>query len=173
MKKNLSYLGLIVLGSVARILPHPPNFTPTGALAFFSGNKIANRLIALAIPLGILITSDLIKGWHATMPFVYGSFAVTVMLGKLFSQSTRSRFAGLLLSSVIFFVVTNFGTWLVDGMYPHTLAGLGICYAAAIPFFRNELAATLFYGSAFFALAALLEKSFRLEEAPTTAAIRS
>jgi hypothetical protein len=60
-------------------------------------------------------------------------------------------------ASVLFFLVTNFGTWALSGMYPHTLAGLGACYVAAIPFFQNTLAGDLFYAALLFGGFALAE----------------
>ncbi len=52
------------------------------------------------------------------------------------------------------FGVTNLAVWAAGSLYPRTLAGLIMCYSAAIPFFRNSLigdvayAATLFGGFA-------------------------
>lgn len=159
MKKlNSYYLGLILMGAMARLIPHPPNFTPTGALAFFAGNKILNRWLALGVPLTVLALSDLLLGWHDTLLFVYVSFLITVVLGQKFGSSVRGKALGLLASSAIFFVVSNFGVWLTSSMYPKTASGLGLCYIAALPFFRNELAANFIYGFAFFAIAAWMEK---------------
>lgn len=61
-------------------------------------------------------------------------------------------------SSVLFFVVTNFGVWAFDGLYPRTLEGLVVCYVAAIPFFANTLAGTLFYALLLFGGFALAER---------------
>ena len=55
-----------------------------------------------------------------------------------------------LAASILFFVVTNFGVWALDSLYPRTLEGLVICYVAAIPFFANTLAGTLFYTAVLF-----------------------
>jgi hypothetical protein len=52
--------------------------------------------------------------------------------------------------SIVFFLVSNFGTWALSGMYAHTLTGLAACYAAAIPFFQNTLAGDLFYATLLF-----------------------
>jgi hypothetical protein len=41
--------------------------------------------------------------------------------------------------------VTNFAVWAFQSDYPPTLAGLGACYWAAVPFFRWMLAGDLFY----------------------------
>lgn len=156
-KQNISYIGLILLGAIARLLPHAPNFTPTGSIAFFGGSKLSKPL-AYLIPLAILAASDLIIGWHTTMLYVYGSFLVTVALGQWLRGSTAKTFAGLALSSVIFFFITNFGVWLGSGMYPQNASGLAACYIAALPFLANDFAATLIYGGAFFAAASLIEK---------------
>jgi len=49
-----------------------------------------------------------------------------------------------LFSAVLFFVVTNFGVWLV-GWYPPTLEGLIQCYVNGIPFFRASIVSNLVY----------------------------
>ena len=40
-------------------------------------------------------------------------------------------------------VVSNYAVWVGGTMYPHTMAGLGTCYLAALPFYRNDLLSTL------------------------------
>jgi hypothetical protein len=60
---------------------------------------------------------------------------------------------------VLFFVVTNFGTWLLSGMYPMTASGLTACFVAAIPFFQNTVAGDLFYSGVLFGGFALLERA--------------
>lgn len=159
-KLDLFYFGLIILGAAARLAPHPPNFTPTGALAFFAGNKISGWR-AFLFPLAILAISDAFWGWHSLLPLVYASFALTTLLGRRMGQSWPARLAGLSLGSIIFFVITNLGVWAFSNMYPQTGEGLAACYAAALPFFRNELAANFLYGSAFYAAASLIEKKFQ------------
>ena len=62
------------------------------------------------------------------------------------------------MSSLLFFVLTNFGVWLVNGYYPHTVAGLAACYVAAIPFFQNSIAGDLFYTALLFGGFALLQR---------------
>jgi hypothetical protein len=62
-------------------------------------------------------------------------------------------------SSVLFFLITNFGTWTLSGMYPMTASGLAACYVAAIPFFQNTIAGDLFYSGLLFGGFALLERA--------------
>lgn len=159
MKKNsnLYYLALIAIGFAARLLPHPPNFTPLGAIAFFAGDKLSNKRIAFAVPILILAVSDFFLGWHGTFAFVYASFLITTILGCLKPKNTWGRLMGLTVSSILFFLITNMGVWLTGNLYPMTLQGLVLCYGSAIPFFRNEIAANLIYGGAFYLIAWLVE----------------
>jgi len=137
-------VAMILAAAATRLFPHPPNFTPIGAMALFGGAHFASPLVALAVPLCAMLLSDLLLGFgvHPVMPFVYGSFAFTVWLGR-WLRARRSRRAiavAAVSGSVVFYVVTNLGVWLVGDLYPRTLDGLATCYIAAIPIFRNTLA---------------------------------
>jgi len=71
----------------------------------------------------------------------------------------------------LFFVMSNFGTWLMMDMYPKSAAGLVACYAAAIPFFQNTVAGDLFFAGLLFGGFALLERAVPiLRERPVAAA---
>ena len=153
---------IAILGAAAlRLVPHPPNFTPIGAMALFSGAYLARRGLAIAVPLAAMLLSDAVIGFHSGMPFVYGGVALIVLIGQLGLRrvSSLNVVAAALVSSVLFVVVTNFGTWAVSGMYPLTLAGLAACYVAAIPFFQNTVVGDLFYSAVLFGGFALLERA--------------
>lgn len=141
---------LVAAGAVLRIVPHPPNFAPIGAIALFAG-AVLPRPWGIVAPLGAVALSDLVLGAYPGMPWVYGSFALIALLGMLcLRRRTVLRIAGTALgASVLFFTVTNFGEWL-GPLYPHTLAGLRDDYAAAIPFFRNTALSDLGYSLALF-----------------------
>jgi hypothetical protein len=148
-----------ILGAAAlRLVPHPPNFTPIAAMALFGGAHLERRWLAFAVPLGAMLLSDLLIGFHSGMAFVYASFASVVLIGwAVRARLTPLRIGGAALaSSALFFVVTNFGTWLLSGMYPHTATGLASCYVAAIPFFQNTVAGDLVYSGLLFGGFALL-----------------
>ena len=143
----------ILVAAILRLVPHPPNFTPIGAMALFSGAYLGRKgVIAFAAPLGALLLSDLVLGFYRGMPTVYFSVASVVIIGWLSLQrvSPLRIGAAAIASSVLFFAVTNFGMWLSSGFYPRTLAGLEACYVAAIPFFQNTLAGDLFYATLLF-----------------------
>ena len=156
----LAILSAILLAAALRLVPHPPNFTPIGAMALFGGAYFGRRALAFAAPLGALLISDAVIGFHSGMPFVYASVAIVVLLGiAVRGRMTPLRIgAAAVLSSVLFFTLTNFGVWLADGMYPQTLAGLAACYAAAIPFFQNTLAGDLVFTALLFGGFALIER---------------
>ena len=151
-----------ILGAAAlRLLPHPPNFTPIGAMALFSGAYLADRRLAIAVPFAAMLLSDAVLGFHSGMPFVYGSVALIAAIGWIALRQVSSLrvVAAALISSVLFFIVTNFGTWAVSGMYPLTAAGLGACFVAAIPFFQNTVVGDLIYSGLLFGGFALLERT--------------
>ncbi|PIY71128.1 hypothetical protein COY88_01915, partial [Candidatus Roizmanbacteria bacterium CG_4_10_14_0_8_um_filter_35_28] len=148
--RNSSIFLIILLAVVARLIPHPPNFAPIAGLALFSGSHFKKKT-ALLIPLAAMFVSDLFLGLHLVIPFVYLSFILTTFIG---SKLKSLKFSNLLLaslgSSVLFFLITNFGVWLMFSMYPKTLEGLVQCYTMAVPFFRNTLLGDLFYTFSFF-----------------------
>ncbi len=144
----LLYVGLFV---AARLLPHPANLSPVDAMVLFAGVYL-NRRYALIAPLVALFISDMFLGFYWQMPFVYGSFIITGLLGLWLRhhKSITNILGFCLLSSVQFFVISNFGVWLTTSFYIHTLSGLINCYVMALPFFRNSLIGDLVYTSLFF-----------------------
>lgn len=144
-------IGIVLLAVVARIIPHPPNFVPIGGLALFSGAHFSGKK-AFIIPLMAMLVSDLFLGFHSTMIFVYLSFLLTILIGKKIKENYKPQklLLAALGSSILFFIVTNFGVWLVGDWYPKTIKGLVESYTLAIPFFRNTVFGDLIYSFSFF-----------------------
>lgn len=164
----LVLVAMILAAAASRLIPHPPNFTPIGAMALFGGACFAHRRAAFVVPLAAMFLSDLAigllsgnlsLGLHRLIPVVYGSFALIVCLGFwLRSRRTVLPIAGATLAgSVLFFVLTNFGVWALGSLYPNTWEGLVACYVAAIPFFHNTLFGDAVYSTALFGGLALAE----------------
>jgi hypothetical protein len=156
----VALLVAIFAAAAMRLLPHPPNFSPIAAMALFSGAYLPKRVLAFVAPFAALLLSDAVLGFYAGMNFVYFSFALTVLIGwAVASRKTPLMIGGAAIaSSVLFFVLTNFGMWLFSGFYPLTSAGLVACYVAAIPFFQNTVAGDLFFTALLFGGFALLER---------------
>jgi hypothetical protein len=163
----IAYL-LLLLAVLSRVfvLPHPEwlNFTAvTGALLYFGARRPWREMVT---PLAVLVATDYsltVYAYH--YPFHWQSYvptwiwyAAAMALGQIL-LSAKTNFtrvaAGIVLGPTSFFVVSNYAAWLEMSVgpqtrYPHTWAGLGACFAAAIPFYRNDLASTaLLLGAAF------------------------
>ena len=161
MKRLMIVVVLILAAAFSRLIPHPPNFTPLAAMAL-AGGVYLDRRFALLVPLLALLLTDAILGFHNLMAFVYGSFLAIGFLG-LWLRSHKKPviiFGSALASSVLFFIVTNFGVWATGGatLYPKTLDGLMECYTLAIPFFRNTLFGDLVYTGVLFGLFELVNR---------------
>lgn len=148
--KILGPLLIILFAVLMRLVPHPANVAPIAAMALFGGVYL-DKKYALIVPLIALFISDIFIGFHDTMVFVYGSFLLTGVIGIWLRQrkSFLSIFLGALTSSILFFLITNFGVWLVGTMYPKNANGLLESYILALPFFRNTILGDLFYTGLF------------------------
>ena len=148
----LALLAAIFVAAALRLVPHPPNFPPIGAMALFSGAYLGRRSLALVVPFAAMLLSDAILGFYSGMWVTYLAVALIFLVGRVaLPRVSVSRVAGTAVaSSVLFFLVTNFGVWALSGMYPHTTAGLAACFVAAVPFFQNTLAGDLFYATLLF-----------------------
>ena len=140
MNRNLIIITMVLMAVATRLLPHPPNVAPITGIALFAGHQFGNKRLALIIPILCMFISDLFLGFHSTLPFVYLAFISISFLG-IFSRNIHN--GTILTSSTIFFIVTNFGVWLLG--YPNTLAGFISCYTLAIPFFINTILGDLFF----------------------------
>jgi len=162
-------LVLIAVASRYLVVSHVAllNFTAvTGGLIYFGARRPWREMLA---PLAILMLSDFIlttyayhyafhwQGYVTTWAWYVAAMVLGLLL--LSAKVTVPRVAaGAVLGPTSFFVVSNYGVWAASGMYPHTLAGFWACYAAAIPFYRNDLAATTIVLTAAFGVPALVRR---------------
>ena len=133
-KKQIIISSFILMAFLFRLIPHIPNVTPITAVALFSGVYFTNKKYAFIIPMVAMFLSDLILGFSSISLFVYAAF---ILVGYIGIASKKMSVKTILLSSISFFIITNFGVWL--SWYPKSLNGLLECYTLAIPFFRNSL----------------------------------
>ncbi|MDX1584858.1 MAG: DUF6580 family putative transport protein [Thermoanaerobaculia bacterium] len=167
-KARLWLITAIVFGAaLLRLIPHPPNFTPLGALALFAGARYGRKSLAFVLPLAAMLMSDTLleitTGWgfHSTLPAVYLTLALIVPIGFLIRKKgigVGTVAGGSIVASTIFFALTNLAVWATSGMYPLTLSGLVTCYVAAIPFFGNTVAGDLFFSGVLFGSFAVAER---------------
>jgi len=164
---------MILLAAFSRLLPHLPNFTPIGGMALFGAAYFSKKYFAFIVPFVALWASNLVLDniflsqyyegfvWFSN-PLVFVGFAFIVLLGlKVLKKVKPLNLLGAsLAASLIFFLVSNFGTWLSGGMYPKSFGGLMVCYTAAIPFFWNTLLGDLFYVTVLFGAFELVKRQY-------------
>ena len=159
MKSAVLAVLLIAIGVVARLVPHPENFAPVGAIALFGGAAFSRRWAALLVPLAAMLIGDAFVGFHELMPSVYASYALIAVLGMLLRERRRSVIAvgaSSLVASTIFYLVTNLAMWRISYVFPQTWDGLVACYVAGIPYFLRTLLSDLFFSAIFFGTYALV-----------------
>jgi hypothetical protein len=168
MKFRLA-LALIVFAAVTRLtlnlLPTPPhNFSPIAAMGLFGAAYLNRRWMAVAVPFLALFLSDLFLNnviyrqfyteftW-ITSVWIYAAFALVIVTGWVVlrqSPSPRRILVASLMSSAIFFLVTNYSVWAESMMYPKNMAGLLACYTAGLPFLTNTILGDLFFSAVLF-----------------------
>jgi hypothetical protein len=162
---------MILAVALTRLIPHPPNFSPVETMALFGGAYFAKRSWAIVLPLVALFISDLALSLmmggiyfeyfvSADFLLIYATIAFLSILGfGLRGKVSVARVVSFgIMSSLIFFLVTNFGVWLGSTMYPQTSAGLIAAYTAGLPFLQNGMLGTLFYSALLFGSFELLKQ---------------
>jgi hypothetical protein len=166
---------MILIVSLARLMPHPFNFTPIGAMFIFSAAFFDRRWLGLIVPFLSLFLTDLLVNnvWNSAFYFgqfvwftpaawtIYAGFAAYFLMGTIAFHkniSPKSIVLSAIFGSIIFFFLTNFGSFLTDPMYPKTTSGLATCLAAGLPFYQNTILGDLCFTGILFGSYAILQK---------------
>ena len=165
-KRNINNLlipiSLLLIMSFSRLIPHPPNFTPIIAVGILGGYFFKNLNWSLGIVFLSIFLTDLLLGFYPSMLMIYLSLAIIILsfhkLNNL--MNFKNLFLYGLSGSVIFFIVSNFGVWMFDGLYEKNLEGLIKCYIMVIPFFKNTLFSTIIFSYSFLFVNNLSKKIF-------------
>lgn len=168
-------VSIVLAVALTRVVPHPWNFTPVGALCLFGGAYFAQRWAAFAVPLAALLLSDLILaatvygfGSLAYVAPAYVAFALIVGLGMLLRRMPRvfsapgaaAIVSAAVAAALLHFVVTNFAVWMSQDIYPRSGAGLIACFTAALPFLQQMLYANLVFSAILFGGFAWAQRQF-------------
>ena len=160
---------LLVVAILSRLLPHAGwmNFTAVGgALLYFGARRPWREMLA---PLTALMVTDYVLNvyyyhypfhWQGYVP-TWAWYLAAMALGQILlrTRTTVLRVAaGALLGPTSFFLISNYAVWAGLGMYPRTLAGLGVCYAAGIPFYCNDLLSTAIVAGLAFGVPVLVRR---------------
>ena len=157
---------LVIILAFSRIIPHIPNFSPLGAICLFGATHFRWKWQAFLVPIFATWLSDLYlnnyiynqgqvdfiwfyQGFH----WQYISYLFIALLGlSLFKKKINPvrLLGGAIGSSIIFFLISNFGVWASGGLYSKNTYGLISCYIAGIPFIKGTLIGNLFYTTVIF-----------------------
>jgi len=157
----LPYLLILAIAAVRLLFANPYNLLPIFSALLFFGACRPVREFGIAV-LGLIGLDIFITTHHYSyrlapdQALTWMWYLIAVNLGATVLSKTispRRILGSLLVLSVSFFVVSNFGVWLEWHMYPKTLSGLAECYVAALPFFRNSVVSEMFWGVLLFGLA--------------------
>ena len=173
MNKKLTFiLSLVVIGIASRFM-FITNFTAIGAVALLSGSMLRKPLESLAMPLIVLLISDLILNklvygveglFYEGAAYVYGPILLMTFASRFVSKLNIKNYVGLSIAfTVVFFLISNFGVWKSGLLYPQTTAGLMASYMAALPYALNTLASTLLFGAVIMAAYNALTQQRSLE----------
>lgn len=162
MKKIGEISAIIALLSLGRLAITIPNLEPIGAAALFGGAMLGSWRLKFLIPFAALFIGDLVMAaflpgyaehlFSVSFLTVYIAFGATVLIGSQIvgkNAKMQNVVFGAVLSSVVFFLVSNFGTWAGISPYPKTMAGLMECYVAGLAFFKQDLFGNFFLNSIF------------------------
>tara|TARA_Y100000590_G_scaffold129476_1_gene148019 strand:+ start:1182 stop:1667 length:486 start_codon:yes stop_codon:yes gene_type:complete len=136
------FLGILICLSASRFIPHPPNFTNLIALGFYVPAIFGLRYIPLVVI--VFAITDLFFGFHQLTIFTWGSVIIVGLISKYLNQTFLKRFCGVLTGCFLFYVITNFGVWLI-GNQVLIFETLIITYIKGIPFFGYTLISTIIY----------------------------
>ena len=168
---------LILIAAFGRIIPHPYNMSPIAAMGLLGSAYFSRKWMALLIPflatwlsdlfINNMIYPELFDGFtwfYAGSAWVYGSYALIIMMGYiLLNTVTIARIASSsILATSLFFIITNFGAWIGNPMYPQTFEGLMMSYAAGLPFLQGSFVGDLMYSGILFGGFALAGKTLNI-----------
>tara|TARA_A100001037_G_C14979305_1_gene557322 strand:- start:376 stop:912 length:537 start_codon:yes stop_codon:yes gene_type:complete len=167
LKNNTKQFGiitiLIILATLSRLIEHPLNFVPISAMILFGAAHFKKKWQVFLVPFFATLISDL---FLSNGPFyfnfwIYGSYFLIMLFGiKLYNNkvSASNIISGAIGSSLIFFIVSNFGVW----MNPLYMKSLMACYIDALPFYQNTLASNMFYSVILFGSYYGLQTKFQI-----------
>jgi hypothetical protein len=159
---------VLLLAALSRFLPHAMhnvgiNFTAVGAGLLFFGSRRPRWQAVIAIAV-MAVTDVCLTKFVYGYPFHLSAYLVTwawyglvcLVGSELLRKTSFLRVAaGVLASATSFYILVDLALWAMGGMYPHTAAGLGACYVAALPFYWNDLASTAVFSGVLFGVPVL------------------
>lgn len=179
-KSSLLAVIIIAIGSLSRLIPHMPNFTAMEGISLFAGAYLGSRLLKFLVPIGILFFTDFIINNTISRSFfpdhsglvlfdtymifnIVGIVAVILLGSQFLKKVTAGRLAiSVVSASMIFWIISNIGSWISLPIYTKDLLGLQQCFVAAIPFLYTSLISAAVFSTILFGAYELI-KQYKFE----------
>jgi hypothetical protein len=149
--------------------PHPDwfNFTAVGGMLLYFGARRSWR--EMLAPMAVLMATDYfltVSVYHYPFHWLnylptWAWYVAAMVLGQILlkAKTTFVRVAaGIVLGPTSFFLLSNYAVWAGTTMYPRTMSGLGACFVAALPFYRNDLISTALVAGVAFGVPVLVRR---------------
>lgn len=175
-------VGMILFAAISRLLPHPPNFTPVGAMTLFGAAYFGKKYWAIIVPLAAMWLTDVFlynfiygtgtEGFQLFNSYSLWVYAAIILIALAGTQilkkvNLQTVLPALVVGSLIFFLITNLSSFFHLPMYTKDLTGLIAAYAAGLPFYLNTLAGDLFYGLVLFGSFELMSRNLPIFQRAT------
>ncbi|MCD6047968.1 MAG: hypothetical protein K0S08_1615 [Gammaproteobacteria bacterium] len=153
LSKLITFVIVLLLALVFRLIPHIPNFSPQIVLAIYLASFLNKRELFFAVLL-LMVIVDSIHGFAANYSafgsWTFFTYTATLIISfaSYASKISASRWTFVLaaiLSSLGFWLWTNIESWGFSGMYEHSAQGFIKCYLLALPFLGYSLLAGVFW----------------------------
>ncbi len=173
--QNIVIIAMILIVAFSRLMIHIPNFSPITAMGLFGAAYFSKKYLAFVIPfLGLFLSNlflnnviyaHLYDGFVLFGPadlYVYSAFAIVILIGfgLLKKVNVVNVIGASLIASIVFFLITNFSSFLSLPFYPKNIGGLISAYAAGIPFFKYTILGDLVFAGVLFGGYALIKNTY-------------
>ena len=110
LKREFFPISLILILALARLIPHPPNFTPIIAVAIMSGYFFKNINLSFLTLVVAMLIGDLFIGFYENMIFVYASLLlITFVFYKISNKiNFKNLFIFFIYSATRFICLFNY-----------------------------------------------------------------
>jgi len=169
-KKAIGLAGIMVFfGAISRLLlQYLPNVSALESLALFGGAYFTLKRFAFIVPLAAYMISDFVINnttariyfpkheglvfFSNYMLYTLAGIVLVVIFGKFVMKNInlKTGIAGILGATFLFWLVSNIGSFISNPMYTKDIAGLAMCYTAAIPFLVKSLVGNFIFGGVLF-----------------------
>jgi hypothetical protein len=146
MKVLMTVVFYSLLLIISRLMPHPPNFGPAIVIALMLGRELKWSIALLSLVFSFIISDAflmMLQGYTWVGSWTIFTYSALILILVISKFSQRFNIFTAISATGLYWTWTNFGVWLLSGMYSHNFNGMLECYMAALPFLNYSLLGTI------------------------------